>query len=260
LDTKLITELAERLARAERDRHAITCLTADTPDLSVEAAYAVQRALVGLRTGRGERIVAIKGGLTSKAKQLQMHVDEPLYGVITDRMVLDEGEALRTSELIHPRVEPEIACFLAADLRGPGVTSEQALAALEWVAPALEVLDSRYEDFRFTLPDVVADNASSARIVISDARVSPRDLNLRLLGVVFEKNGEVVETAAGAAILGHPANAIAWVANKLAEGGDYLPAGSFILPGALANAHPVAAGDTLRVEIDRVGSLTLFCR
>jgi len=254
-----VAALAERLFHAERDRRAIPRLTAELDDLSVDTAYAVQRALVGMYTRRGERIVAVKGGLTSRAKQQQMGVEEPIYGMITDRMVLEVGEPLRTAELIHPRVEPEIACFVAADLRGPGVTRDEALAAIEAVAPAIEVLDSRYENFSFTLADVVADNASSARMAIGTARVNPRTLDLRLMGMVFELNGEVMETAAGAAILGHPADAIAWVVNKLAEVGEYLPAGSFVMPGAIANAHAVAPGDVVRVELDRVGSLRFSC-
>jgi 2-oxo-3-hexenedioate decarboxylase len=174
-------------------------------------------------------------------------------------MVLEEGEPLATSALIHPRAEPEVAFVLAADVRGPGVTAAHVLAATQAIAPAIEVIDSRYRNFKFTLADVVADNASSAKVLLGSARVSPADLDLRLIGMVFEKNGEVVETGAGAAVLGHPANAVAWLANKLAERGGYLRAGTFVMPGALANAHPVAPGDDIRVSFDRLGSVALRC-
>jgi 2-oxo-3-hexenedioate decarboxylase len=258
-DEQLIA-LAERLDAAQQGREEIARITREHPELDVNEAYAIQRSLRRFTERRGDRVVAIKGGLTSKAKQITMKVHEPIYGFVTERMVLEEGEELRTGELIHPRAEPEFAFFLSKDLRGPGVTPEQALEATEYIAPAIEIIDSRYENFDFTLVDVVADNASSSRVAIGSQRVRPDELDLRLIGMVFEKNGEIVETGAGAAVLGHPAIAIAWIANKLAEVGDYLKAGDFVMPGAVANAHPVAPGDEVRVSFDRLGSFTLKCR
>lgn len=251
--------LAERLYRAQQDRREIERLTAERPGLTVHDAYAIQRVLIGLYERGGDRVVAIKAGLTSKAKQEAMGVREPIYGRICERMVLDEGEELVAGELIHPRAEPEIAFILGADLRGPGVTPERVMDATRAVAPAIEVIDSRYRDFKFTLADVVADNASSARVVLGAHRVPPAAIDLRVIGMVFEKNGEVVETGAGAAVLGHPANAVAWVANKLAESGGHLRAGDFVMPGALCNAHPVAPGDEIRASFDHLGALTLRC-
>lgn len=258
-DSQLVEGLAERLERAQRERSEIDALTAEYPELTAEEAYAIQAALISRYAGRGDPVVALKAGLTSRAKQEAMGVREPIYGQICESMVLEEGEPLQTAALIHPRAEPEVAFILGADLRGPGVTADAVLAATQAVAPAIEVIDSRYRNFRFTLADVVADNASSARVLVGSQRVSPEELDLRLIGMVFEKNGEVVETGAGAAVLGHPANAVAWLANKLAEHGGYLRGGSFVMPGALANAHPVGSGDEVRVTFDRLGSLTLRC-
>lgn len=257
--THEIEALAERLDRAQRLRQEMDPLTVEHADLTVDEAYAIQFALIMRQSRRGDPVVAMKAGLTSKAKQVAMGVDEPIYGQICESMILDDGETLATSELIHPRAEPEIAFILGADLRGPGVTPERVLAATREVAPAIEVIDSRYRNFRFTLPDVVADNASSARVILAARRSSPVGLDLRLMGMVFEKNGEVVETGAGAAVLDHPANAVAWLANKLAERGGFLSAGSFVMPGALSNAHPVAPGDEIRVTFDRLGAVALRC-
>lgn len=248
-----------RLDSAQGELVAIEPLTAQYPGLRVADAYAIQGRLVDLWVARGDRIVGVKAGLTSRAKQEAMGVHEPIYGYLCESMVLAEGEPLRTGEVIHPRAEPEIAFILKSDLQGPGVTPEQALAATEAVTPAFEVIDSRYRDFRFTLPDVIADNASSARLLIGAQRVRPLEFDLRLIGMVFEKNGEVVETGAGAAVLGDPLLAVTWLANALASRGERLQAGWIVLPGALCNAHPVGPGDELCVTFDRLGALSLRC-
>lgn len=257
LDGAQVEALAARIYAAQKGRQEIERITVDQPELSVEAAYLIQAAVISRYVASGDRVVGMKAGLTSKPKQEAMGVHEPIYGRICESMVLDEGEALRAGELIHPRGEPEIAFILAADIKGPGVTADDVLAATREVVPAIEVIDSRYRDFKFTLADVAADNASSARVVLGARGVSPAAVDLRYVGMVFEKNGEIVETGAGAAVLGHPANAVAWLANKLAESRDYLRAGQFVMPGALSNAHPLAPGDEVRATFDRVGSVVL---
>lgn len=161
--------------------------------------------------------------------------------------------------LIHPKVEPEIAFLLGEDLVGPGVMATHVLAATKAIFPALEVLDSRFQGFQFRAADVVADNASSARLTIGGRLIPPTAIDLRLVGAVYEKNGQVVATAAGAAVLGHPAAAVAWMANKLADLGGSLRAGEIILAGALVSAVDVTAGDWVRVSFDGLGSLTLRC-
>ncbi len=248
--------LARRLLDATASRTPIPPLT-DEVDLSLDQAYDVQEAVLG-HLDLGASPVA-KLGLTSRAKQQQMSVDEPLYGWFADDMALEPGEPLVAGELIQPRVEPEIAFLTAAPLAGPGVTAANVLAATAAVLPALDVLDSRFAGYRFTLSDVVADNASAARYAVGDP-VPLRGIDLRLVGCVFERNGELVATAAGAAVLDHPAAAVAWFVRKLAARDRALPAGSVVLAGALTAAIPVAAGDVVRVAIDRIGGVDLACR
>jgi 2-keto-4-pentenoate hydratase len=173
--------------------------------------------------------------------------------------MIGEGDPLHVASLIHPKAEPEIAIVTGRDLQGPGVTPEHARAAIESASCAMEIIDSRYKDFRFTLTDVIADNTSAARHTISAYRVPVKDLDLRTLGVVFEKNGEVVTTAAGAAILGDPAVGLAWLANKVAEHGESIPAGTVVMTGALTDAIAIAPGDVVRVSIAQLGSLSLRC-
>jgi 2-oxo-3-hexenedioate decarboxylase len=251
--------IAELFA-ASKERREVEPLTDAWPTLDERTAYQIQKRLVAKHVeDEATRVVGIKLGLTSKAKQQQMKVDEPIYGMLLGSRMIGDGEALPIASLIHPKAEPEIALVTTRDLRGPGVTAEQARAAIGSALVAMEIIDSRYKNFRFTLPDVVADNTSAARYVVSPYLVPAQGLDLRTLGVVFEKNGEVVTTAAGAAILGDPALGLAWLANKLAEHGESLPAGTFVGAGALTDAIAIAPGDVVRVTIAQLGSLTIRC-
>jgi 2-oxo-3-hexenedioate decarboxylase len=246
--------LAERLASAIHDRRAIE---APTEDLSVEDAYKTQDELVKLLGGE---VVAAKLGLTSRAKQEQMNVSEPLYGWLTDAMQLDVGEPVPRDELIQPRVEPEIAFLLGDELDGGGVTTGRILAATQAVMPALEVLDSRFSGYRFTLPAVISDDASAGRFRLGNPVPLDPGTDLRLVGCMFEKNGELVATAAGAAVLDHPAAAVAWLVRKLAARGRSLPAGTTVMSGALTAAVTIEPGDLIRASFDRLGSVELTCR
>lgn len=246
--------LAERLAAAIRDRRAIE---APTEDLSVDDAYEVQDELVKLLGGD---VVAAKLGLTSLAKQEQMNVSEPLYGWLTDAMQLDVGQPVLRDELIQPRVEPEIAFLLGEELGGRGVTAARVLAATHAVMPALEVLDSRFSGYRFTLPAVISDDASAGRFRLGNPVPLEAGTDLRLVGCMFEKNGELVATAAGAAVLDDPAAAVAWLVRKLAARGRTLPAGTAVLSGALCAAVTIEPGDLIRASFDRLGSVDLACR
>lgn len=254
-----VTEFADRLERAVAERSAIAPLTNDAPDLTVDAAYDIQDEVLRRAEARGETVVCAKLGLTSRAKQQQMHVDEPLYGWLTDRALIPFGEPLIAGELIQPRVEPEIAFEIGAELSGR-VGVHDVLAATRAVLPAVDVLDSRFTGYAFTLADVTADNASGARFALGATRVPVDGIDLRTVGCVLEKNGEVVATAAGAAVLGHPAAAVAWFVQKLAERGRTLPAGSLVLAGALTAAVPVAAGDVVTATLDRIGTVELPVR
>ena len=223
--------------RRRQDRRAGGGLTAEHPGLDLELAYAVQEAGVRLLAA-GERPVGFKLGLTSRAKQAQMGVDEPLYGELTDAMLLDVGEPLDTGRLIQPRVEPEIAFLLGADLAGERVGAAQVLAATAAVAPAIDVLDSRYAGYDFTLPDVVADNASAARLVLGGVRRPSTGSTCAWSAASWSRAGRSGRPPPGAA-LGHPAAAVAWLVRALHRGGG-LAAGDVVLSGGLTEAVPVA--------------------
>jgi 2-oxo-3-hexenedioate decarboxylase len=250
----------QTLLGAVRARTGTSALTATDPALDVPTAYRIQDAVVAARVRDGAIVVGAKLGLTSVAKQLQMNVNSPLYGWLTDDMVLDSGHDLDCASYIQPRCEPEIAFILGRDLSGAHTTAATVLAATDAVFPAIDVLDSRFSGYKFTLTDVVADNASSAGFRLGDVASDPRGIDLRLVGCVFEKNGEVIHTAAGAAVLGHPAASVAWLVRALAARGRVLPAGSVVMAGALTEAVAVAPGDTVVARFDRVGTVQINCR
>lgn len=245
------SDYATRLQKAVADRTAIDAL--GVPDLAT--GYAVQRIL----RGEAGPLAGWKLGVTSRAKQVQVGVTSPIYGFLAGANALDIGEALDTSRLIQPRCEPEIVFVLGRDLAGPHVTAADVLAASSGVAVGIEVLDSRYRGYRFTMADVTADNTSAGRFVVGTP-VPPAGIDLRLVGVVLEKNGELVATASGAASLGHPAAAVAWMVRTMAADGEGVAAGEVVLSGGLTAAVSVAPGDVVVASIDRLGTLELACR
>ena len=253
--TARLEELAGRLLRAIRERTSIAPLTSEHPNLSLEEAYRIQDLVVQALGGRS----AAKLGLTSKAKQQQMQVASPLFAWLPPGSLLGPDQPLEVAELIQPRLEPEIAFVLGRDLTGP-TTIAHVLATTERVVPALDVLDSRFEGYTFTLADVVADDGSAARYVVGGPGTPVQGIDLRLAGCVFEKNGRVVATAAGAAVLDHPAAAVAWFAGELASRGEKLEAGTTVLAGALTAAVAVEPGDVVRATFDRIGTVEVTCR
>jgi 2-oxo-3-hexenedioate decarboxylase len=255
---RTVRMLAESLDDAARNRTTVSSLSA-RHDLDVAAAYQVQEQLVALREARGERIIGGKLGLTSKAKQVAMGVHQPLYGIITSDMVVRSGGPLVLSRLIHPRVEPEVAFILKAPVSGPDASASDVLAATSYVCAALDVIDSRYEGFSFTYADAVADNASSAAFTLGDDLVAPT-MDLALAGCVLEVDGEVTATATGAAVLGHPAASVAFMANELAVAGKRLEAGWVVLSGGLTAPVPMVAGRTVTATIAGVGSVSLTAK
>ncbi len=251
-----LKEIADRLNKAERDRVAIDP-PAVSARLTVADAYRVQMINVERRLAAGRRIVGGKVGLTSVAMQKMMGVEEPDFGHLFDDMILKDGGELAVDTLMIPRVEPEIAFVLARGLRGPGITREDVLAAAEYVTPALEIIDTRIRDWKISLADTIADNASSARVVLGAQKTPPRQHNLAAISMKLEKNGAQVEEGVGSAVLGHPAEPVAWLANKFAEFGQSLAAGSVVIPGALCRAVPVAAGDAIRASFGPLGSVSV---
>ncbi len=249
-------EIAARLERAERDRIAIDPPAAGIA-LTAEDAYRIQMINVDRRVASGRRIVGRKIGLTSIAMQKMVGVDEPDFGHLFDDMIIASGEECPLDSLMQPRIEPEIAFVLARELRGPRVTRQDVLAATDYVTPALEIIDSRIRDWKITLADTIADNASSARVVLGQRKTNPAEIDLAAVAMTLDKNGTVVERGLGSAVLGHPAQPLAWLANRLSEFGQTLAAGSIVIPGALCRAVPVGAGDTVVASFEGLGSVSV---
>lgn len=250
-----IERWADHLEAAARARTAVAPITDTEPRLSLDDAYAIQDAVLVRHLADGQRVVGAKLGLTSVAKQAQMGVSAPVFGWLTDDMALPLESPLALDELIHPRVEPEIVFRMAEDVAGPGVTAHDVLDATASVCCGLEIIDSRYEAFRFTLPDVVADNTSAARFMLGLRRVEVDAVDLDLLGVLLEVGPDLVETAAGAACVGHPANAVAMLANWLGARDRRLEAGWVVLSGGLTAAVSLAVAAPVRATFAHLGSV-----
>lgn len=248
--------LAERLFAAERDRTPISPLTDEHPDLTVEDAYAIQTINIERRVGEGRLVRGRKVGLTSAPMQQLLGVNEPDFGVLMDDMFIEDGDEISLDTLLQPRIEAEVAFVMGKDLAGPGVTTSNALAAIEGALPAVEIVDSRVVDWKIKLADTIADNASSGRLVIGGRLTPVTELDLRLVGMALSRNGRVIDTGAGAAALGNPARCVAWLANKLATFGAVLRAGDVVLPGAVHRMVPVEPGDVFRAEFARLGTVT----
>lgn len=256
MDVTAADELARRLFDARRDRTPIPPLSETVDELSIDDAYRVQQAFVDLLRADGSPVVGYKLGLTSQPMQELLGVDQPDFGPVLGSMVHDDGAVLDVGRFIAPRIEAEIGIVLGRDLRGPGVTAWQAGRAVDGAIAALEVVDSRIEDWRITIVDTIADLASSATIVLGPRAVPVDGFDLRWTGMVIRRRGLVEATGAGAAALGDPVAAVAWLANTLAAFDVTLQAGHVIMTGALHAAFPVEAGDIVRADFDRLGSVS----
>jgi len=248
MNPNLIAQLAEQVDEAARTGQTLTMLTADHPSLDIDTAYTVQRNSIARRKARGEALVGMKMGLTSFAKMQQMGVHDPFYGHLTDAMILPNGGQLRLNGLVHPRVEPEIAFTLSSNLSGQP-SPEQALAAVGTVHSAIEIIDSRYTDFKFTLIDVVADNTSACRYVVSEG-IPLGELDLGDLKIEMDVGGREHRKGSSQAILDHPAKSLARLAAMLDARQEGLLAGQTILAGAATAAVHVAAGDQVSVHVE----------
>lgn len=249
---------AEALYLARRNRTPIRPLTETSPSLTVEDAYEIQQGLVRRLVADGGTVLGYKLGLTSRPMQEMLGVDQPDYGPVLSTMVSDDGATISMADFIQPRIEAEIALMLRAPLEGPHVTTLEAAQAVRGAVPALELVDSRVQDWRIGLVDTIADLASCGQIILGTREVPVQDLDLRLTGMVVRRAGELVDTGAGAAALGHPVAAVAWLANTLSRYGVALEAGQVVMTGALHRAFPVAAGDMVEAAFDRLG--TVACR
>ncbi|MDN7903247.1 2-oxopent-4-enoate hydratase [Burkholderia diffusa] len=254
MSSRLHTTLGDELYAAWHARAPVAPLSSRPRRLSLDDAYRIQQRFIERRIERGETVVGKKIGVTSQAVQDMLNVRQPDFGILLSGMHYAAGEAIATESLIAPRAEGEIAFILARDLRGPGIDRTDVIAATAAVAPCFEIVDSRIRDWAIRIEDTVADNASCGVYVLGEARVDPRTLDLAACDMTIEKNGERVAQGRGDAALGHPADAVAWLANTLAEYDVPLLAGEIVLSGSLAKLIPVTAGDALSMHISGIGS------
>jgi len=257
MDADSVEKAAGALLGAYASRTALPPLTAAYPDMSVSDAYAVQRAQVAAWTAEGRQVKGHKVGLTSAAMRRQLGVDQPDFGHLLDSMFVPDDSAADVARFVQPRVEPEVAFVLGRPLSGPGLTAADAIAAVEFVLPALEIIDSRIADWKITLPDTVADNASSGAVVLGTRPARLDGLDLALVGCLLHVNGELTATGAGGAVLGSPVNALVWLANTLSENGVTLEAGHVVMPGAVTASVPVSAGTAVTARFGGIGSVSV---
>lgn len=248
---------ARELIQAEENRQEIKPLTERDASLTVDDAYHVQLEIVKLKTEEGNNVIGKKVGLTSKAMQEMLGVNEPDYGHLFEKMKVDHGGTISIDSMIAPKVEAEIGFVLKEDIVGPNITFLDVLMATDYVTPALEIIDSRVVNWEIKLIDTVADNGSSAKVVLGDDRKNLHEIDLRTNGMILKRNQKIITTGSGSAALGHPAEAIAWLANKLANYDIALKKGELILPGALSSAVSVSKGDEVEANFGTLGTVNV---
>lgn len=252
-----ITQLGDELYTALSTGKTVSPLTSRGFDITIEDAYHIQQRMLSRRLEKGEKVVGKKIGVTSAAVMNMLGVHQPDFGYLLDGMVYNEGESIPMDTLIQPKAEGEIAFLMKKNLMGPGVTAADVLAATAGVMACFEIVDSRITDWKIKIQDTVADNASCGVFVLGDKLVDISQVDLALCGMVLEKNGEIVVTGAGAATMGHPVNAMVWLANTLGRLGIPLKAGDIVLSGAMGAMVPVQKGDSLRVTIGGIGGCSV---
>ncbi len=248
---------ATALWDADESKVAITPLTEQYPVIDVVDAYRIQLQNIGRRVSAGAQVRGHKVGLSAKAMQQMLGVHEPDYGHLLDDMFVDEGSSIPMSRFCQPRAEIEVAFVLGAPLQGPGVTVADVIRATDHVLPSIEIVDSRVAGWKIKIQDTIADNASSAAVVLGARPTKLTDVDPALIGAVLRKNGEIVETGCSGAVLGNPVIAVAWLANKVAQFGVRLEAGNVIMPGSCTRMIPVAAGDHVRADFDGLGHVAV---
>jgi 2-oxopent-4-enoate/cis-2-oxohex-4-enoate hydratase len=257
MEQSQINELGDELYDALVAGKTVSPLTSRGFDITIGDAYYIQQRMLSRRLENGEKVIGKKIGVTSKPVMNLLGVHQPDFGYLLDGMVYNEGESIEMSSLIQPKAEGEIAFLLKKDLQGPGVTAADVLAATEGVMACFEIVDSRITDWKIKIQDTVADNASCGVFVLGDQLVDISNIDLGLCGMVLEKNGEIVVTGAGAATMGHPVNAMVWLANTLGKLGIALKAGDIVLSGAMGAMVPVVKGDNLRMTIGGLGGCSV---
>ncbi len=256
MDSEDCAALAAELQDAAACGKPVDPLTDRFPEMTVDDAYAIQLLQIHRRVGAGAAVRGYKVGLTSAAMQQQLGVGEPDFGHLLDDMFWPDSAPIPTSGYLQPRAEPETALILGRELTGPGVSVEEAAAAVAFAVPAIEIIDSRIRDWRIALADTIADNASSAGVVLGATRTPFDAVDLPLVGCLLSKNGQLAGTGAGGAVLGTPIAALAWLANTLGPRGVELRSGDVVLPGSVTAAVPIEAGDTVTATFHTLGSVT----
>lgn len=260
MEQSKIVKYGNELYDSLKSCNVIEPLTSRETDITIEDAYAIQDVLIKKRIKEdGSKIIGKKIGVTSKVVMDMLGVNQPDFGYLLSDMIYSDGDEIDvTNKMIQPKAEGEIAFVLKEDLMGPGVTTADVLRATKFVMPCFEIVDSRIKDWKIKIQDTVADNASCGYIVFGGKSVNPRDIDLTTCGITLERNGELLHTGAGAAALGSPVNAVAWLANTLGEFGVGLKAGEVILSGALCAMVTIEPGDNMTINIGGIGSAT--CR
>lgn len=264
MDTTTIAKLARQLHEAEKSRKTIRLFSPQFPDMTIPDAYAIQRAWVDIKLGEGRRIIGHKIGLTSRAMQSLGNINEPDYGVLLDDMLYHDGAEIPVNRFITPMLENELAFILSKPLKGPNCSIFDVLSATEYIIPALEIVDLRMmrsdpeTNGQRKIFDTISDNAANAALVIGGRPIRPLDLDLRWVGALCYRNNILEESGIAAAVLNHPANGIAWLANKLAPHGHGLEAGELVMAGSFTRTVPARAGDTFHVDYGPLGSIS--CR
>ncbi|MEZ3159322.1 fumarylacetoacetate hydrolase family protein [Microbacterium sp. BWT-B31] len=258
LPPEVIQQLAAELAEADRTHGVIPRITARHPEAAVEDSYAIQAVWRDQQVAAGRTLVGRKIGLTSKAMQQATGITEPDYGVMFDDTVYESGADIPADHFSNVRIEVELAFVLSAPLEGPDLTLDDALAAIDYAVPALEVLNSHIELEGRTIVDTISDNAAYGAMVLGTTRRRPDEIDLRWVPGVLSRNGEIEETGVAAGVLGHPATGVAWLANKLHLHGARLEAGEIILAGSFTRPMWVSRGDEVRCDYGPMG--VIECR
>lgn len=253
----VVDDLVLELREAERVAKPVPALSDRYPELTIADAYAIQSGVLDHRLKAGERLVGRKIGLTARSMQEYFGITQPDFGHLTDRMAVSNWSEIAVDELIAPKIEAELAFVLGEDLPDAGVTAVSVLRATDLVVPVFEVIDSRIQDWKISIVDTVADNASGSRFVVGNPGRPPRERDLRLVGMVVSKNGEICQTGAGAAVLGDPAASVAWLANILGSFGTHLRRGEIVLAGAICSPLEIRRGDSFQAEFDGFGSVSV---
>jgi 2-oxo-hept-3-ene-1,7-dioate hydratase len=263
LSAKTHATLAAELLQSERTRVQVRQFSLRHPDMTIDDAYAIQREWMALERAQGRHVVGHKIGLTSRAMRLASNITEPDYGTLLDSMVLRDGSEVEAARFIVPRFEVEFAFILGQRLQGPGISLIDVLKSTDYVVPMLELIDARIEQVdretrvQRKVLDTIADNAANAAIVMGSRPMRPDAIDWRWAGAMLYKNGVIEETGLGAAVLNHPGNGVAWLANKLAPHGECLEAGEIVLGGSFTRPVPCAAGDTFVADYGPLGSISM---